>query len=86
MRTGAILYVVGENPVGEATDFGSAVKRMEPGIERVEVVGKDVGHFDIADAWWALTAKGMHRIVCLIGESNAAGAFKIHDKMLRLCG
>jgi len=86
MRTGVILYVVGENPMEENTDIGSEIKKLEPGTDRVEIVAKNAGHFEIADAWWALTFKGMQRIVCIIGEVNNAGTLQLKNRMLRLCG
>jgi hypothetical protein len=86
MRTGVILYVVGENPMEENIDIESEIKKLEPGTDRVEIVAKNAGHFDISDAWWALTVKGMQRIVCIIGEVNKAGALQLKNRTLRLCG
>jgi len=86
MRTGVIVYVVGETPVKENLDIGAQVKRLHPGADRVEIVSRDAGHFDVADAWWSLTAKGMQRIFCMVGEMNAAGGLKLQERTLRLCG
>jgi hypothetical protein len=86
MRTGVILYVVGEIPMKENTDIESEIKKLEPGADRVEVVAKNTGYFDIADAWWALTVKGMQLIICMIGEINSTGALQLKDRKLRLCG
>lgn len=86
MRTGVIVYVVGETPVGENPDIGAEIERLHPGADRVEVVSRDAGHFDVADAWWSLTAKGMQRIFCMIGEMNSAGGLKLQERRLRLCG
>ena len=86
MRTGVIVYVVGETPVAENLDIEAEVKRIEPETDRVEVVSGSVGQFEIGDAWWALTRKGMQRIICMIGEMNAAGGFQLKERTLRLCG
>lgn len=58
MRTGVIFYVVGENPMRENTDIGTEIRKIEPKTERVEVVAKCTGHFDIADAWLDSYGKG----------------------------
>ncbi len=86
MKTGVILYVVGENLIRETTDIGTEIRKIEPKTDRVEVVAKNDGHFDIADAWWALTVKGMQRIICMVGEINAAGGLQMKNRSLRLCG
>jgi len=86
MRTGVIVYFVGEIPVGENMDVGAEVKRLQPDADRVEIVSRNAGHFDVADAWWSLTATGMQRIHCMIGEMNAAGGFLLKGMALRLCG
>lgn len=86
MKTGVILYVVGENPMRENTDIGAEIKKLEPKTERVEVVAKNEGHFDISEAWWALTVKGMQRIICMVGEINGAGVLQMKNRTLQLCG
>ena len=86
MKTGIIVYVVGENPMKEDIDIGAEVRRQQPGADRVELVAKNEGHFDISDAWWSLTAKGMQQILCIAGEITAAGRLRLKDHVLRLCG
>jgi hypothetical protein len=86
MRTGVILYVLGEIPMEKNINIGSEIKRLEPMADRVEIVAKNTGHFDIADAWWALTVKGMQHIVCMIGEINKSGNLQLQNRKLRLCG
>ena len=70
----------------KTTDIKSKIKKLEHRVDRVEVVAKNTGHFDIADAWWALTVKGMQLIICMIGEINSAGALQLKNRKLRLCG
>jgi hypothetical protein len=86
MQTGVILYLLGEAPMEKNHDIESDIKKLEPTANRVEVVAKDTGHFDIADAWWALTVRGMQHIICMIGEINSAGTLKLQKRRLRLCG
>ena len=86
MKTGMIVYVVGKAPVGEDIDFGAEVKKVHRGADRIEIVSSDTGHFDVADAWSSLTAKGMQSIFCIVGEMNAAGGLRLQERILRLCG
>jgi len=86
MKTGVIVYVVGETPIEENLNIGAEVKRVHPYTDRVEIVSQDAGHFDVSDAWWSLTVKGMQRIFCIIAETNAAGGLKLQERELRLCG
>ena len=86
MKTGIILYMVGDRQLAQNCDIRSEIKKVEPGADRVELVARNTGHFDIADAWWALSAKGMQRILCLMGEIGASGRLELKRRMLRLCG
>jgi len=42
-------------------------------------------HFDIMDAWWSLTAKGMKRIVCMIAEINNGSDIRLTGREIQLC-
>ena len=86
MKTGVIVYVAGENPVGEDLDIGAEVRRLQPDADRVELVSRNAGHFDIEEAWWVLTAKGMQRIFCMMGIINAKGGLQLKEGAIRLCG
>ncbi len=68
MRTGAIVYVVGEKNIGDDFDVESAVRNLNIKADRVEVVAPKIGHFDVMDAWWFLLTKGMNRIICITAE------------------
>jgi hypothetical protein len=81
VKTGLILYVVG-NSIDDATLKG----QIPAWADRVEIVTQTSGHFDIHDAWWTLTARGMHRIICKIAEITDSGAIILTDRELRLCG
>jgi hypothetical protein len=52
----------------------------------VEIVSRRHGHNDISDAWWSLTARGMHRIICLVAEYSNDSGLKFTDRQIRLCG
>ncbi len=86
MKTGVIVYVVGSENRLEGSDLTEAVKRLNIDAERVEIVSSSSGHFDVMDAWWALTTKGMSRIVCLIAEVSRNARLRLTGRELRLCG
>ncbi len=84
MKTGVIVYVTGnESP---AADTEAAVKNLNIDADRLEIVSDKSGHFDIADAWWTLTVKGMQRIFCMIAEYSTPKELKLTGRSLRLCG
>ncbi len=84
MKTGLIVYIVGNDA---EKDLDNAIPdQMSDLADRVEIVSENSGHFDIHDAWWALTARGMHRIVCRIAELTDSGAVRLTARELRLCG
>ena len=86
MKTGVIVYVVGrEHPYG-AFDEKRAVKDLGIKADRVEVVFSGEDHFDIMDAWWLLTVKGMQKIVCMIGEIVNHSNLRLTGRELRFCG
>ena len=85
MKTGVIVYVVGgESPYDH--DMEEAVKSLNIKADRVEVISSESGHFDIMDAWWSLTVKGMKSIVCKLAEVVSHSELKLIGSELRLCG
>jgi hypothetical protein len=86
MKTGVIVYVVGDDAIEPAVDLEKEVKKLEIGADRVELVSYSAGHFDISDAWWLLTAKGMSRILCSIGQMTDSGRLQLTGRVLRLTG
>lgn len=86
MKTGAIVYVVGKENVSNDFNITAAVRNLEINAERVELVSPGSGHFDIMDAWWSLTAKGMKHIVCLIAEVVNGTELKLTGRKIQLCG
>lgn len=84
MKTGIILYIAGDDAENDFVEY--AIDNLDIEADRVEVVSANSGHFDISDAWWFLTIKGMQRIVCMAAESTGFGTLKLTGRQLRLCG
>ena len=86
MKTGAIVYVVGGEDLYDDLDMDVAVKGLDIQADRVEVVSARSNHFDVMDAWWLLTAKGMKSIVCMLAEIVNRSELRLTGRELRLCG
>ena len=86
MKTGAIVYVVGGEDLYDDLDMEVAVKGLHIQADRVEVVSARSSHFDVMDAWWMLTAKGMKSIVCMLAEIVNRSELRLTGRELRLCG
>jgi 3-mercaptopyruvate sulfurtransferase SseA len=86
MKTGVIVYVVGKESLDDTIDFEEAGKRLNIKADKVEVVSSIGGNFDVMDAWWLLTVKGMKRIICMIAEVINRSELKLTGQELRLCG
>jgi len=85
MKTGAIVYVVGKDNLSKDFDMKLALKKLEIDAEKIELVSSELGHFDIMDAWWSLTAKGMKRIICLIAEVVNGSDLMLTGREIQLC-
>jgi hypothetical protein len=86
MKTGVIVYLSESESKKCKTDPEEAVKKMHMEADKVEVITGTTGHFDISDAWLALTTKGMQRIFCTIAHCTDTGELRLTDRKLRLCG
>jgi hypothetical protein len=86
MKTGIIVYIVGDPPIVQSSDPKAIVKKLRPDANRVEIASRHLGHFDVHDAWWSLTSKGMQRILCILDEFSPQGQIQLKGQMLRLCG
>ena len=86
MKTGAIVYIVKGDNLEKDFDVEDAVRHLDIKADRIEVVSSTSGHFDVMDAWWLLTAKGMKRIICMIAEVVNHSRLRLTGRMLRLCG
>ncbi len=85
MKTGAIVYVTGADDQGDF-DVDEAVRKLTIKANRVEVVLSGSSHFDIMDAWWLLTTKGMQEIICLLAIVKDQSEVVLTGRELRLCG
>ncbi|OQY14158.1 MAG: hypothetical protein B6I30_01360 [Desulfobacteraceae bacterium 4572_187] len=85
MKTGAIVYVVGKENLAKNFDMEVALKNLEIDADRVEFVSPGSGHFDIMDAWWSLTARGMKRVVCMIAEIVNGSDLRLTGREIQLC-
>jgi hypothetical protein len=86
MKTGIIVYVAGNNELESDVDLEKEVKCLNLEADRVELVSRTSGHFDVLDAWWHLTAKGMNHVRCSIGEVTESGRLQLTGRELRLSG
>jgi len=51
MKTGLILYVMGDAPVSWKGEKDSTLNGLADVMQQIEVVSRDFGHCDIHDAW-----------------------------------
>jgi len=86
MKTGVIVYVTGEAPFTNDCDPSRLADQLNLDADRVEIISYDTGHFDISDAWFDLTVKGMQHIVCKIAEFTGLGEIRLTGRELILCG
>jgi len=85
MKTGAIVYITGVDDQ-DSFDVDEAVRKLTIKANRVEIVLSGSSHFDIMDAWWFLTTKGMQEIICLIAMVKDQSEVILTGRELRLCG
>lgn len=86
MKTGVIVYVVGEGGAYHNLDMEVAVRGLNIHADRLEVVSAGSSHFDVMDAWWLLMAKGMKSVVCMLAEVVNRSELRLTGRELRLCG
>jgi len=86
MKSGLIIYVVGEEPPNWNAESEMLNIKKSAEVDLVEIITVQTGHFDVLDAWWSLLTKGMKHITCRIGEFSQAGNVTITSRELRLCG
>jgi hypothetical protein len=86
MKSGLIIYVVGEEPSNWDADFGKKTIQQTIPADLVEIITAKTGHYDVLDAWCSLMVRGMKRITCMIGEFTPNGKLALTGRQLRLCG
>ena len=77
MKTGAIIYVTGEEP---RSGFGISplehLKQSGVIADQWEMITHNSGHFDIHDAWYRLITRGMQQVLCILAEVNDEGGVR----------
>jgi hypothetical protein len=86
MKCGVIIYAAGEAPLSWTENKEQVAKRTIGGVESVEIITTRTGHFDVMDAWWSLTVRGMDYVECRMAEFTENGDLKETGRVLRLCG
>ncbi len=71
---------------GTKSEMQDAVKRLGIKADRIETIFSGSSHFDVMDAWWSLTAKGMKQIVSMIAEFVNGSGLRLTGRELRFCG
>ena len=87
MKTGVIVYVLrkGEYGFNESSSWEFS-GNLDMEADKIEVVISGEDKFDVMDAWWKLTAKGMNRIFCVLAEITNDSRLRLTGRELRLCG
>ncbi len=85
MRTGVIAYVMEKNfPVEKEPELAMEIRQYYK-ADGVEIVSCGQEHFDVMDAWWKLTARGMQRFVCVFAAYARRQEPPGKRRHLRLC-
>lgn len=87
MKTGIILYILGNQSINDSDDaVTKEAKQLIPDADRIELVSKDCGHWDVSDAWRTLIAKGMHKIIVKLAEHSKSEGLQLIGNEMRLSG
>ncbi len=86
MKTGIIVYIASSALPDNTVDHETAVGNLNIEADMVEFVSSTSGHFDISDAWWSLTVKGMQKIICKLARFTTLGDLKLTGREMRLYG
>ena len=84
MKTGVIVYVVGDSRTENAVDIEKAVEKLRINADMVKIASHEA--CDVHDAWRFLRVRGMHLIECMMAELTGTGELRLTDRKLRLCG
>jgi hypothetical protein len=85
MRSGLIVYLVGEGELPESFDLASCCKEIGFPADRVELVGSRQGFFEVNDAWHYLFTKGYGDIKLLVAQTDQKCLRPLHP-LVRLSG
>ncbi|MCD6562000.1 MAG: hypothetical protein J7L16_09630 [Deltaproteobacteria bacterium] len=86
MKKGTILYVVNCESDYDENDIKKAVNNLQIDADLIETVYSRSDNYDVMDAWWALTRRGMKEIICRFAEITINSGLKLTGRELRLCG
>jgi hypothetical protein len=86
MKTGIIIYVSGEVPLNWCEKDEINTRKSDCRADAVEIITSVSGHYDVLDAWWFLTSRGMKLVVCKLAEFSNSGKLIFTGRELRLCG
>lgn len=86
MKTGVIVYVLGNASMAEGFDEKAAIEGLDVPADQVAFVFSGEKNDDIAYPWWDMTRKGISRIICMAGVLNPPSRIQLTGKQLQLCG
>ena len=86
MKTGVIVYVVGNQESVKNLDPERAIKNLNIKADKIEIVIPATGESDVMDAWWRLTTKGMQKVLCMTAEVGESSNLQLTGNALRLAG
>ena len=86
MKTGIIVYIVGNKATPDSFDEKNAKETLGVSADRVSFVFSGEKNDDIACEWWAMTVRGMSRIVCMAGELVNSSKVRLTGRELQLTG
>ncbi len=86
MKTGIIVYIIGNMTTPDSFDEQSAKESLGVSADRVSFVFSGENDDDIACEWWAMTVKGMSRVVCMVGELVNSSGVRLTGRELQLAG
>ena len=85
MRSGLIVYLVGEGELPEGLELAGLCKEMGFPADRVELVSSRQGFFEVEEAWHYLFTKGYGNIKLLVAQTDQNCLQPLHP-LVRLCG
>jgi hypothetical protein len=85
MKSGLIVYLVGEAELPEGFDLASQCRQIGYDADRVELAGSQGGFLQVEDAWHHLFIKGYGDIKLLVAQMDQTSLQPIHP-LVRLNG
>ena len=86
MKTGVIVYVLGNDTHYDEFDEKQAISGLSLGADRVSFVFSGDNEDDFAYLWWEMVSKGMSHIMCMIGELTSPSTIRLTGRQLQLAG